>query len=53
VAEKLSSDLEDDLSEIEAEHDCKIIAEREGGDLKRGKPLYDAVARELKDAGLL
>lgn len=38
---------------IENERDRQIIAEREGGKLMRGKPLRDALSRELKEAGLL
>ncbi len=38
---------------IENEHDRKMIAERESGKLLRGKPLRDALSRELKEAGLL
>jgi hypothetical protein len=41
------------LHEIENDHDRAVIAAREGGDLKRGKALHDAVERELKGAGLL
>jgi len=37
---------------IENERDSRIIAEREGGRLSRGKTLSNAVGRALKEAGL-
>lgn len=44
---------EETLRLIEDERDRKIIAEREGGKLLRGKALHGALGRELKEAGLL